>query len=210
MIKYIIFDLGGVILNIDFKRAADSFKTLGLDDFEGLYSKAAQSKLFDRLEKGLISASTFRTELRNLAAVKMSNQQIDEAWNALILDFPPARLQMLKDLKTNYKLFLLSNTNIIHADFYNQDLRNTHGINGLEELFDKVYYSHQIGLRKPDAAAFEYVIKDQNLKVEQLLFIDDSLPNILAAKQLGLNTIFIDIDHSQEVVDLFENGKLKL
>jgi len=208
MIKNIIFDLGGVILNIDFQRAADSFKKLGLDDFEGLYSKATQSKLFDRLEKGLISAAVFRTELRELAGIEMSDQQIDQAWNDLIIDFPPARLQLLKDLRANYKLFLLSNTNRIHADFYNQDLRDTHGIDGLEELFDKVYYSHDIALRKPDAAPFEYVIKDQNLKVEESLFIDDSLPNILTANQLGLNTIFLNLDTGHDVLDLFKEGKL--
>jgi len=209
MIKHIIFDLGGVILNIDFNRAAKSFKELGLDDFEGLYSKAAQSKLFDRLERGIISPAAFRTELRALAKIEMTDQQIDHAWNDLILDFPPARLQLLQDLRSNYRLYLLSNTNKIHADFYNQDLRNHHNIDGLEALFDKVYYSHEIGLRKPDAAPFDYLINDQNIRVEECLFIDDSLPNILTANQLGLNTIFLNLDNGHDVLDLFENGKLK-
>ncbi len=209
MIKHIIFDLGGVVLNIDFNKAAKSFKKLGLDDFEGLYSKAAQSKLFDRLERGIISPTEFRKELRELAGIEMNDQQIDQAWNDLILDFPPARLQLLQDLRSNYKLYLLSNTNKIHADFYNQDLRENHGIDGLEELFDKVYYSHEIALRKPDAAPFEYLLNDQNIKAEECLFIDDSLPNILTANQLGFYTIFLNLDNGHDVLDLFENGKLK-
>ena len=209
MIKSIIFDLGGVILNIDFQKAAKAFKEFGLTDFEGLYSKANQSKLFDRLEKGLIDAQTFRNELRDISEIDMSDSQIDQAWNSLILDFPPARLQLLKDLRANYKLYLLSNTNIIHADFYNQDLRDNHNIDGLEELFDKVYYSHDIALRKPDTAAFAYVLNKQEIKAEDSLFIDDALPNILAADQMGLNTIFLNLDNGHDVLDLFENGKLK-
>ena len=209
MIKTIIFDLGGVILNIDFNKAAKAFKELGLEDFEGLYSKATQSQLFDRLEKGLITVNRFHKELRDLSGIALSDNQIDHAWNSLILDFPPARLQLLKDLRANYKLYLLSNTNQIHADFYNQDLRDNHGIDGLEELFDKVYYSHDIALRKPDATPFEYVLKDQNIKVEESLFIDDSLPNILTANQLGMNTIFLNLDNGHDVLDLFENSKLK-
>jgi len=209
MIKSIIFDLGGVVLNIDFQKAAKAFKELGLTDFEGLYSKANQSKLFDRLEKGLIDAQTFRNELREISEIDMSDSQIDQAWNSLILDFPSARLQLLKDLRVNYKLYLLSNTNIIHADFYNQDLRDNHNIDGLEELFDKVYYSHDIALRKPDTAAFTYVLNNQEINAEDSLFIDDALPNILAANQMGLNTIFLNLDNGHDVLDLFENGKLK-
>jgi len=209
MIKYIIFDLGGVILNIDFQQAAQAFKKLGLDDFEGLYSKATQNKLFDRLEKGLISAQDFRNELRELSGIEMSDIQIDKAWNSLILDFPPARLHLLKELRKNYKLFLLSNTNIIHADFYNNDLRQNHKIDGLESLFDKVYYSHEIALRKPNTKPFELVLNDQNIQAKHSLFIDDALPNILTANQLGINTIFLNLDNGHDVLDLFENGKLK-
>ncbi|RLD67590.1 MAG: HAD family phosphatase [Bacteroidetes bacterium] len=209
MIRNIIFDLGGVILNIDFQRAADSFRKMGLNDFEGLYSQAQQVDLFSRFESGIISPELFRSELREIANSSLSNDQIDQAWNDLILDFPPARLQLIKDLRANYKLYLLSNTNRIHADFYNQDLRDTHGIDGLEELFDKVYYSHEIALRKPDEAPFKYVLNDQDLKAEESLFIDDSLPNILTANQIGINTIFLNLDNGHDILDLFENGKLK-
>lgn len=209
MIKHIIFDLGGVILNINFQNASDSFKKLGLDDFKGLYSKATQTKLFDRLEKGLIQPADFHREIRELSGIQMTDEQIDQAWNDLILDFPPARLQLLRDLRENYRLYLLSNTNIIHADYYNQDLRDNHSIDGLEELFDKVYYSHDIALRKPDKAPFEYVLKDQNITAAECLFIDDSLPNILTANQMGINTIFLNLDNGHDVMDLFENGKIK-
>lgn len=209
MIKHIIFDLGGVILNINFQKAAESFKELGLDDFAGLYSKATQTKLFDRLEKGLINPNEFHAEMRELSGINMSDEQIDKAWNSLILDFPPARLQLLNDLRENYRLILLSNTNIIHADFYNQDLRDNHNIDGLESMFDSVYYSHSIGLRKPDTEAFEYVLKKEGIKAEDSLFVDDALPNILTANQLGINSIFLNLDNGHDVLDLFVGGKLK-
>jgi len=209
MIKNIIFDLGGVILNIDFQRAADSFQKLGLQDFNGLYSQAEQVELFSRLEKGLISPEKFRNDLRKLIKLPISDKDIDSAWNDLILDFPPARLQLLKDLRKNYRLFLLSNTNSIHADFYNRNLRHTHQIDGLEDLFDKVYYSHDIALRKPDKEAFEYLLNAEQLKPQETLFIDDSYPNILTAKLLNMHTLYIDKAKAMEITDFFENAKLK-
>ena len=208
-IRNIIFDLGGVILNIDFDRAADAFRNLGLKDFEQLYSKAVQSDLFDMLEKGKIKEQDFRQEMRKLSGIKMSDAEIDAAWNALLLDFPPARLQLLQDLKKHYRTFLLSNTNRIHADSYNQDLRENHSIDGLEALFEKVYYSHDIGLRKPAADSFELVLRDAGLQAAETLFIDDSLPNIEAAGQLGMQTLYIDLNKGAELTDYFTNGQYR-
>jgi putative hydrolase of the HAD superfamily len=207
-IKNIIFDLGGVVLNIDFDRAAQAFREAGLDDFEQLYSRAVQSELFDRLERGKISPEDFRKELRKLAGIQLSDSLIDRCWNALLLDFPPARLQLLQELREHYRLFLLSNTNIIHAEAYNNELRQRHNINGLEALFDRVYYSHDIGLRKPDAESFLYVLNDQKIKAEETLFIDDSLPNIEAAGALGMQTLYIDLEAGADICDFFENGWL--
>lgn len=207
MIKNIIFDLGGVILNIDFQQAADSFKRLGLKDFDQLYSKAQQSDLFKRLEKGLISPEEFRKELKELAQIPMSDSELDQAWNNLILDFPTPRLNLLKELGKNYRIFLLSNTNKIHADYYNHDLRNQHQIDGLEKLFEKVYYSHDIGQRKPDAEAFEVVLHNHDLKASETLFIDDSYPNIAAAEALGLRTLFLDQEKGLELTSFFKGAK---
>ncbi len=208
-IKNIIFDLGGVILNIDFQRAADAFHKLGIKNFDLLYSQAVQSELFDKLERGHITADDFHREMRDLSGLDLSDTEIDAAWNALILDFPPARLQLLRQIRKHYKIFLLSNTNIIHADFYNNDLRENHGINGLEELFDRVYYSHAIGLRKPKPESFHHVLEKEHLRAGETLFIDDSRPNIEAAAKLGMKTLFIDLQKGDDVLDFFEAGILK-
>jgi putative hydrolase of the HAD superfamily len=209
-VKNIIFDLGGVLLNIDFDRAAEAFRQAGLNDFEQLYSRAVQSDLFDRLERGKITPEAFRKELCQLAGIKLSDAVIDRCWNALLLDFPPARLQLLQELRENYRLFLLSNTNIIHAEAYNDDLRKHHNINGLEALFDKLYYSHDIGLRKPAKESFLHVLNDQKIQAGETLFIDDSLPNIEAARALGMQTLHIDLEAGDDVCNFFENGKWKI
>lgn len=208
MIRNIIFDLGGVILNIDFERSATAFKNLGIDDFDQLYSKAVQNDLFSDLEMGKISAEDFRNELRKLSNLPLSDEQIDHAWNAIILDFPPERLALLQNIRLNYRCFLLSNTNKIHYNVYQADLRNNHGIDGLESLFEKAYFSHDLGLRKPNANIFEYVINRHHLKLEETLFVDDSMQNIEAAEALGLQTLYIDLNKNQEISDFFSNEEM--
>jgi len=210
MIKNIIFDLGAVVLNIDFQRAADEFKKLGLSDFEELYSRAVQDKLFSDMEKGIISPSMFRKRLRKLSNIDFTDNEIDNAWNALILDFPPTRLKLIKNISENYRIFLLSNTNQIHYDFYQTDLRDNHNIDGLESIFEKTYFSHKLAMRKPDTDIYEFALKDADIIAEETVFIDDSEQNIEAANKLSIKTIFIDTSINDEISNHFSpNGKLK-
>ncbi len=209
MIKNIIFDLGGVILNIDFQRSADEFKKLGIKDFDQLYSRAVQNYLFIGLELGNIDGKSFRNSIRKLSNIDLSDKEIDIAWNAIILDFPKDRLRLIAQINKNYNCFLLSNTNKIHYDVYNNDLKANHNINGLESMFNKAYFSHDMRMRKPDAEIYEFVLHEQQIEAKETLFVDDSIQNIDAAKALGLQTLFIDISKGQEISDFFENGKLK-
>ncbi|MCK5847478.1 MAG: HAD-IA family hydrolase [Bacteroidales bacterium] len=208
MIKNIIFDLGGVILNIDFHKAAEAFKDLGITNFENLYSRATQSNLFINLELGVISDEEFYTAIRELSGISISNEDIKVAWNELLLDFPKERLNLLKNLAGNYKLFLLSNTNKIHYDSYQNDLQIKHGIEGLEKLFEKCYFSHDIGIRKPEPESYNYVLEQNNLRPEETLFIDDTVLNIDAAVSVGVKALFINIDRGDDVLDYFEDGKI--
>ncbi len=197
-IKNIIFDLGNVIINIDGDRTVNAMKDLGFKDFQESYTLLRQSDLFDWLEKGLISPDKFYADLKTHFNNHVSSAMIDEAWNSMLLDFPQKRIELIQKLKSKYRLFLLSNTNVIHYQKYNNDLINQYGF-GLSSLFEKAYYSFDLGMRKPDMEIFEYVIKDSNLKPLETLFIDDSAKNIDTANQLGLKTLWIDLDKGDDI-----------
>jgi glucose-1-phosphatase len=180
----LILDLGGVLLNIDYQKPIDSFKALGVNV---LYSKKEQSKLFDDLETGKISPAEFRDDVRKLSGLPLSDQQIDDAWNSILLDLPENRVELLYQLKEKYPLFLLSNTNEIHAQSFTETVVREYGHNVFEGVFSGVYYSHRIGKRKPNADAFLHVLNENDLHAENVVFIDDSPQHIEGAKQTGIS-----------------------
>jgi len=138
----------------------------------------------------------------------LSDVEIDNAWNAIILDFPKERMNLIKEIADNYSCYLLSNTNKIHYDIYQQDLRNDLGIDGLESLFIKAWFSHDLKMRKPNLDIFEFALIDADLVPDETLFIDDSIQNIEAAKKLGIKTLFLDVENGDEISNHFINGKL--
>ncbi|MGE0088513.1 MAG: HAD family hydrolase [Bacteroidales bacterium] len=198
-IKNIIFDLGGVIINLDTQKTASEMKNLGFDDFEKSYSLLNQIDLFDLLEKGLITPEQFRMEIRKHISKSVSDAQIDEAWSAMLLDFPKDRIKLIQYVKRKYRIFLLSNTNKIHFDKYNSDFNAVYGFS-FNTLFEKAYYSFEIGHRKPDLDIYMHVLKHSNLIPEETLFIDDSEANIKTAKLLGIQTLWIDLKNGEDVV----------
>jgi putative hydrolase of the HAD superfamily len=202
-IKNIIFDLGGVILNINYHLTIDAYKNLGLTNFESMFTQAQQVGLFDQLDKGLVTPAQFREGLRQISNVALSDRQIDDAWNAMLLDFPQHRLEVLKSVKNYYKTFLLSNTNAIHIDEYNNILLKTFGVDNLSVFFDKEYYSHKIHMRKPDAEAFEIILNENNLNASETLFIDDTLQHVEGAKKLGILAYHLNIPAGESIEKLF-------
>jgi len=199
MIENIIFDLGNVILNIDTRLSEKEFAKHGLSDFGNLYTLAAQAEIFDKLEIGAISPLEFYSEFRKIAKTDLPDEIIRSCWNALILDYPISRIELLKSLKSKYRTFLLSNTNKIHYEFYEDILRNEFGVDGLEALLEKAYFSHEIGLKKPDSQIFEFVLLNSKLVPEETLFIDDNKDNILAADKLGFQTIWLKENNLEEL-----------
>lgn len=191
-VRHIIFDLGGVLLNIDYRRTIKAFEDLGFENFDATYSQAAQNSLFDDLETGKITGTEFITSIQALSEKSLTTEQITSAWNSLILDFPLRRLQLLQQLRLYHDLFLLSNTNEIHEPAFNKVLSDSHGMPNVGVFFDKVYLSHRVGLRKPDKAIFELVLNENGLKAEHTLFIDDSPQHIETANSLGIQTIYLE------------------
>jgi epoxide hydrolase-like predicted phosphatase len=200
--KNIIFDLGGVLININYSLTSDAFEALGLGKFDELFSQAHQTKLFDLYEKGLISSEEFRTRVKTFFSEPIDDYTIDSAWNAMLLDFPAERLHFLKKMKTQYRTFLLSNTNDIHIQKINQELQRVHGIPDLSGYFEKMYLSYKVHMRKPDAEIFELVLSENKLKPSETLFIDDSAQHIETAKKLGIQTYWLDTK-KETVLDLF-------
>lgn len=185
-IKNIIFDLGGVIINLDIPRTIAEFNKLAPQSFEKIYNQLQQSPVFDRFDKGTINEADFFAELKKSLNANISNEQMLYAWNAMLLDFPLHRLELLKQLKTNYRLFLLSNTNETHIKALESILFIQHGYKNLEPFFEKVYYSCHIGMRKPDQEIFELVLNANNLDNDETIFIDDSPQHLEGAKNAGI------------------------
>jgi putative hydrolase of the HAD superfamily len=193
-IKNIIFDLGGVIIDIRYKDTIEQFNKIGFTNFEAIYTQMKQTQLFDSLETGKIHPHAFRVELQKYQN-QLTNEQIDLAWNAMIGDMPFQHVNILKLLRKKYRTFLLSNTNEIHINYFYNYLLSKFDYNPLPEMFEHTYYSHEIGYRKPDVEAYEYVLKDACIKPEETLFIDDLQANIIGAKEAGLQTIHL-VGHS--------------
>jgi len=198
-IKNIIFDLGGVIIDIRYQTTIEAFKKLGFDDFENIYSLIKQNRLFDMVETGKIPAQAFRNELRKFRN-HLTDEQITNAWNTMIGDMPSAHLPLLRCIRKKYKTYLLSNTNAIHIDYFIHYLEQKFGYNAITDMFDKAYFSHEIGERKPDLQSYLAVINDAGLVANETLFIDDLLINIEGARKAGLLGYHLQ---NESITDLF-------
>ena len=203
-IKAIIFDLGGVLLNINYQNTIDSFKKLGITNTDDFYSKKTQSHIFNLIETGKITAEQFLNDLQELTD-NATIPEVRSAWNSMLLDFPENRLDLLLSLKSKCKLFLLSNTNAIHINAINNKLGDTKW-KGFINLFDKMYLSHEIGVRKPNIKAFQFILKQQKLNPNEVLFIDDSPQHIEGAKKLGI--ICYHLKDGEDITTLFP-GKVQ-
>lgn len=203
VIKNIVFDFGGVILNIDHHRVEIAFERLGIRDFEQLFNQASQSELFKALEKGEKTSAEFRDEIRKLIGINLTDATIDHTWNEIICDYPPERIQLLKEIKKHHHLFLLSNTNVIHYNYYIPKFRNEFCFD-FESLFENVYWSFKIGMRKPDPDPFLLLLKNETILPKETLFIDDTRQNTEIARTLGFKTLYLK--KGKSITDLFKNG----
>ena len=187
-IKNIIFDLGGVLLNIDYNKTAAAFKKLGTQNFDSLYSQANADRLFEDLETGEISEQNFYKKMLQHCYPSTTQQQVQQAWNEILLDFRKPSLDFLNLIKSKYKLYLLSNTNSIHQVEFDKTLAEEMGRPPLDSYFIKSYYSHIIQKRKPYPSTYNFVLEDAKINAAETLFIDDSVVNTAGAKEAGIQT----------------------
>jgi glucose-1-phosphatase len=200
-IRNIVFDLGKVLLNLDFHASTEAFRKLGWTSEDVTGQQAGAHPVFHALETGRITPDEFRTRLRHiLNNPDATDKQIDDAWCAMLLDIPPDRVDLLKRLRKQYKLYLFSNTNAIHIHRLHKTFRETYGI-AFPSLFERPFYSHEIHARKPDAQAYHKVIVLSGIHPEESLFIDDIRENTEGASNAGMQTYWLK--NGMEVTDLF-------
>ena len=198
-IKSIIFDLGGVLLNISYQNAIEEFEKLGIENSSAFYSKKSQTNIFNLLETGEISENEFVKVIKK-SCKSVTPKQILYAWNSMLLDLPKKRINLLINLKKEYQIFLLSNTNKIHIDKF-QNIIGKEEYDKFYNLFNKIYYSHEIGIRKPNAEAFRLILDENNLKAKEVLFVDDSPQHIEGAKKLGIQPYHLQ--DNEEITTIF-------
>ena len=199
-IKSIIFDLGGVILNLDYSKTEDEFKKIGVLHFKELYSQKKQTVLFDDFEKGKIKPEEFISSFKESENLKIKEIDFINAWNAMLLEIPIKKLQFIDGLKKDYKIFLLSNTNEIHIKKFEDDLKKNNMLEQFYKCFDKIYYSSRMGKRKPDENCFNQVLEENGLVAENTFFIDDSIQHIEGAVKAGIKTFHLEKNKS--ILDL--------
>ncbi len=203
MISTILLDLGGVLIDVDYHRTAAAFNESGFKGFETLYSKAQQDHLFDGFETGHLTPRQFRDRIRTLHGEGLPDEAIDACWNAMLGRVPGERLALIERLKQRYQVLLLSNTNAIHVPAFERIIAKDHGIADFKALFHGAYYSCTIGLRKPDAEAFHYVLDRHQADPARTLFIDDSIQHVIGARAAGLHAEHLDLQQ-EDVLALVE------
>jgi len=187
-IKNILFDLGKVLLNFNNDNAKNYFNKLGVDDYEKHVMALHTQNIFNDLETGAISAERFINAISQKLNGSVTDTDIQNAWNSILIDFRTESMKHLEKIKKQVDLYLLSNTNVLHHEEFNRILLSQLQVTSLDGYFTKAYYSHQTGMRKPDPKIYEFVLKDAGIKAGETLFIDDLPENVAAATKLGFQT----------------------
>jgi putative hydrolase of the HAD superfamily len=202
-IKAVLFDLGGVIIDVDYQKTIDAFTGLGVENASDLYNQFDQNKLFDAFETGEVSSDYFIDQLYALVHHSINKEQIIDAWNAMIGEFPIEKLDLIQKISSKVPCYMLSNTNEIHLKKAMNALKKT-SYSDLELLFKECYFSHLIGKRKPEVDTFSWVLGQMEIEANQTLFIDDSPQHIEGAHRAGMQTIFYrniqDIERIKELI----------
>jgi len=200
-IKNVILDYGNVIFMIDFPKVRQAFMDLGIKNVDDFFGHHGQDSLFDSFDKGEITVPEFREGVRKKAdRFDLTDDQIDNAWNALLIGVPEGKHEILENLNTKYRSFLCSNNNELHYAYCMNSIKEQYGVPNNDQFFERTYYSHLEGLRKPDKAIFERVLDQNNLIAEETLFIDDSPQHLEGASKLGIQTVLCTKERPLELI----------
>jgi putative hydrolase of the HAD superfamily len=207
-INTIIFDFGGVIIDIDPQLTMNEFEKLGAKKLNEEQTQFLIHNIIRKFEKGIFTPEVFRKKIKEFLDIKKaSDQALDDAWNSLLFDIPEQRLKAIEQAKNHYQIILLSNSNEIHYDLYVRDLQLRFGYREFDDLFHKAYFSFDLHLAKPDSDIFEFVIHQHDLAPGKTLFIDDTKENLIAAQNLGMCTY--QMKKPELIRNLFVDGVLR-
>ncbi|GMQ29868.1 HAD family phosphatase [Algoriphagus confluentis] len=202
-VDFLIFDLGNVIIDIDYQRSLSLIKSKLEESIHDRVDIFYQTEFHKSYEKGLISSIQFRDEVRNYFDQPWTDQEIDMLWNSLLGKIPPQRLDLVRALRKKYQVGVLSNTNEIHIDAVHEMLRTEHGLDRFDPIFDWVFYSHEMGLAKPSAEIYEKMLVELNTSPDRVLFFDDLKANVEGAKAVGIQAI--QVTNPRVIFEFFSN-----
>lgn len=190
-IENIIFDLGGVIINLNNKLTENAFVKLGAKDFNQFFGHGFAASFFKEYEIGKITNEEFINNVKQLGELsKHSDEKIINAWNVMLLDFPKERIELIKELGKRYRIFLFSNTNALHYEAVRKIYHDTFS-DEMDDLFEKTYYSHTHQMRKPNVSSYQFIINENKLNASSTLFVDDAFVNIQGAISAGLQGLYL-------------------
>lgn len=188
---FLIFDLGNVIIDIDYQKAIQHIKqeipTELHDRLDGFYL----ADFHKDYERGLISSKKFRKKVRKYFEQEWEDEKVDELWNSLLLKIPSERLELISKLRENYQIGVLSNTNFIHIQAVNRILREDHGLDNFAPIFDWVFLSHEMGLAKPSPQIYEKMLVDLGTSGDRVIFFDDLIANVEGAEAVGIQAVHV-------------------
>lgn len=199
-IKNILFDFGGVIINLNLNASIAAFEALRGPNATISFNQWTKYGVEPAFEKGELSSKQFCDRMRELLDNPVPDEAIHKAWNAMILDIPAQRIRKIEELKQSYRVFLLSNTSEIHYNLYTNRFVKDYEYKSWNELFEQSWFSHLVGIRKPDPKIFRLLLNEKELKAEETLFIDDSKANTDAAEKLGFAVLYLE--PGMDILDL--------
>lgn len=188
---FLIFDLGNVIIDIDYHHSLGLIKNHVPESFHAKVDGFYLTDFHKAYEKGKIDSPTFRNAVREYFEQNWEDQKVDELWNSLLGKIPGERLELVSKLRQNYKIGVLSNTNEIHIDAVYEMLRKDHGLNSFDPLFDRIFYSHEMGLAKPSKEIYERMLVELGTTAERVIFFDDLEANVKGAASIGVRAIHV-------------------
>ncbi len=188
---FLIFDLGNVIIDLDYNRAFELITLLVPQEYQPRVSEFYRADFHKAYERGEIDSAAFRSEVNAYFGQNWEDEKVDELWNGILGKIPKKRLELLAQLKNRYQLGVLSNTNSIHIDAVYRMLKSEHGMASFEPLFDRVFYSHEMGLAKPSPEIYEKMIGELGTKADRVIFFDDLEANVKGAASVGIQAVHV-------------------
>jgi putative hydrolase of the HAD superfamily len=202
-VRGIVFDIGNVLIDIDYQKTVSEFQKLANRDFSKIVSYTSQEEFFNQYERGEISTADFIMTIKKHLKPETTEEQIIAAWNTMLVDYPHQKIELLEGLKTDFSLFALSNINEMHISLMDSNIKRLYGKEKFREYFQKAFYSNEIGMRKPEKRIYDFLVSESGFSAEQLLFIDDKKENLIPASALGIQTIHLE--EREQLYSFFEH-----